>query len=257
MTSATPSPELRDQFRAGFFHDRPAPWIEQVEFTLEPAVPDVAGSLEALEGGQRTFHYPGHDPVVYRVLQELVRAHDLRRGADIGSATGTFPAMQLAAGIELCTVFEQRPLEADHERVEVRVQDLSQDTGLKPEFDLVTCLSTIEHVGLGRYGDPLDPWGDVRLAQNLRKIVRPGGFVVMSFPVGAGCVVFNMHRIYSPLRRSLLFDGYDLVATYPDRTLARRVVHELRRLAYGRLERSRQPIYVLRVPDPASGTGIP
>lgn len=237
---------LRTEFRQGFYPDRLADWIDDPIRESEESAPDVTGCLAALERGQRDFSYPGHDAVVFRLLMELVPKHGSRRGADIGCATGCFPAMQLAAGIEVCTVFEVRPTTTNDPRVEVRIHDLAYADDVQPEFDLVTCLSTIEHVGLGRYGDPLDPWGDVKMARNLRRLLKPGGLLLVSFPTGTGCVVFNKHRVYSRHRRIQLFDGLKLQGAYSDRSLAGRARHEAARLLQGAAGRFRQPIYLLR-----------
>lgn len=207
---------LRARFCEGFYSSRPAGWIEKHPDNRldesERVVADIAGCLSALASGQRDFSYPRHDQRVFELLQRIVPQRRLTRGADIGCATGCFPAMQLAAGIERCTVFEVRPVEVNDDRVEVRVQDLTYAEDVEADFDLVTCLSTIEHVGLGRYGDQLDPWGDIKMAANLRRILRPGGVMLISFPIGPGCVVYDAHRIYSPERRSALFGDLTLVA---------------------------------------------
>lgn len=208
---------LRDEFRAGFYANRQAAWMDDQEVDTEPVTADVSGHLEALAAGERDFAYPGHDAAVYGLLESLASERSLERGADIGCATGCFPAMQIAVGVQLCTVFEVRPAEADHPQVNVRVQDLTYADEVEPEFDLVTCLSTIEHVGLGRYGDPIDPWGDIKMAENLRRALRPGGVILISFPVGSGCVVFNQHRIYSRYRRAALFRGLRVLGRAPDR----------------------------------------
>jgi hypothetical protein len=84
---------------------------------------DIAGCLTAIAAGQRDFSYPRHDQAVYGLLAELVPQRRIRRGADIGCATGCFPAMQLAVGVEHCTVFELRDVVANDERVEVRIQE--------------------------------------------------------------------------------------------------------------------------------------
>jgi 2-polyprenyl-3-methyl-5-hydroxy-6-metoxy-1,4-benzoquinol methylase len=152
--------------------------------------------------------------------------------------------MQIAAGIEACTVFELRATETNHPQVQALVKDLTYAEDVEAEYDLVTCLSMIEHVSLGRYGDPLDPWGDVRMAANLRRILRPGGIMVISFPSGRGCVLFNQHRIYTRHRRSALFGGLKLVHRVADRSL----IAQCRQKA-AQLVRSisfTQPIYVLQ-----------
>jgi SAM-dependent methyltransferase len=238
--------DLRAEFRAGFYEDRPAAWIDDPAFEEGASALDIEQRVNELRSGVREFAYPGHDGVVYRLLNALVAGQGLRLGADIGSATGVFPAMQLEAGIEGCVLFEVRETAVNHPGVDVRILDLSTAEGLQPEFDLVTCLSTIEHVGLGRYGDPLDPWGDLKLARGIERIVKPGGYLVVSFPVGAGCVVFNKHRVYSPLRRAALFEGFEVVSAHADRGEARRVLHEARMVVRGSAGAIRQPIYVLR-----------
>jgi SAM-dependent methyltransferase len=153
--------------------------------------------------------------------------------------------MQLAAGVDSCTVFEVRSTEIDHPQVQVRVEDLTYAQDVRPDFDLVTCLSTIEHVGLGRYGDPLDPWGDVKLAGNLRRLLRPGGIMLLSFPVGIGSVVYNGHRIYSRLRREMLFGDLRVI----DRAWGRSVLGQLRHrteIALRIAGAASQPVYVLQ-----------
>ena len=61
----------------------------------------------------------------------------------------------------------------------------------------VSCMHTIEHIGLGRYGDPLDPQGDLKAINELKRIVQPGGDLLFVTPVGRSRIEFNAHRIYS------------------------------------------------------------
>lgn len=238
---------VKKQFREGFYPSREAGWIEYVVDETGDVHADIAGCLAALRSGQRDFAYPRHDEQVFTLLHRLVPARGLKRGADIGCATGCFPAMQLSAGIEQCTVFEVRPTEVNDSRVEVRIQDLTYAEDVEPEFDLVTCLSTIEHIGLGRYGDPIDPWGDLKLAANLRRLVRPGGLLLLSFPVGRGAVVYNMHRIYSPQRRAALFGDLRLLERATGRSRLGHIRHKVE-VAVGKTAAFSQPVYVLEKP---------
>lgn len=61
----------------------------------------------------------------------------------------------------------------------------------------LSCMHTVEHVGLGRYGDPLDYDGDLKAMRELRRVLAPGGDLLFVVPVGKPRVVFNAHRIYS------------------------------------------------------------
>lgn len=62
----------------------------------------------------------------------------------------------------------------------------------------VSCLSVLEHIGLGRYGDELDPAGMVKAAEQLKRILAPGGNLYLSVPVGRPRVEFNAHRLSDP-----------------------------------------------------------
>jgi hypothetical protein len=58
-------------------------------------------------------------------------------------------------------------------------------------------MHVIEHVGLGRYGDRLDPAGDLKAAGELQRVIAKGGQLIMVAPVGRPRIMFNAHRIYS------------------------------------------------------------
>lgn len=61
----------------------------------------------------------------------------------------------------------------------------------------LSCMHTVEHVGLGRYGDKIDPEGDIHAARELQRVVALGGSLLFVVPVGEPRIQFNAHRIYS------------------------------------------------------------
>ena len=61
----------------------------------------------------------------------------------------------------------------------------------------LSCMHTIEHIGLGRYGDPIDPTGDLKALDELKRVVKIGGSLLLVVPVGRPKIMFNAHRIYS------------------------------------------------------------
>lgn len=69
----------------------------------------------------------------------------------------------------------------------------------KRSIGSVSCLHVIEHVGLGRYGDPLDVTGAWKGLLELERIIAPGGFLYLSVPVGKPSVLFNSGYIFSPM----------------------------------------------------------
>ncbi len=61
----------------------------------------------------------------------------------------------------------------------------------------LSCMHVLEHVGLGRYGDALDPDGDLKAMSELKRVLAPGGSLLLVVPVGKPRIMFNAHRIYS------------------------------------------------------------
>ncbi len=62
----------------------------------------------------------------------------------------------------------------------------------------LSCLHVAEHIGLGRYGDPLNPEGTKEATRELARVLAPQGNLYFSVPVGKPRVCFNAHRIHSP-----------------------------------------------------------
>ncbi len=78
----------------------------------------------------------------------------------------------------------------------------------------LSCMHTIEHVGLGRYGDPIDSNGDLKAISELKRVLAKGGDLLFVVPVGKPRVRYNAHRIYSYEQIIKYFDGLTLVESY-------------------------------------------
>ena len=83
----------------------------------------------------------------------------------------------------------------------------------------LSCLHVVEHVGLGRYGDRLDPNGDLKAIAELKRVLSVDGTLLFVVPMGKPRIMFNAHRIYSYQQIMEYFDGLELVefALIPDR----------------------------------------
>ena len=75
----------------------------------------------------------------------------------------------------------------------------------------LSCLHVAEHVGLGRYGDELDPGGTRRACGELARVLAPGGILLFSLPVGRPRVCFNAHRVHTPAQIVDYFSGLELL----------------------------------------------
>lgn len=61
----------------------------------------------------------------------------------------------------------------------------------------LSCMHTVEHIGLGRYGDELDPDGDLKAMSELQRVLAKDGSLLFVVPIGQPKIMFNAHRIYS------------------------------------------------------------
>jgi hypothetical protein len=75
----------------------------------------------------------------------------------------------------------------------------------------LSCLHVAEHVGLGRYGDQLDPAGTRRACAELTRVLAPNGNLFFSVPVGHSRVCFNAHRIHTPRQIIDYFETLNLL----------------------------------------------
>lgn len=75
----------------------------------------------------------------------------------------------------------------------------------------LSCLHTAEHIGLGRYGDPIDPEGIKKALEELMRVLAPGGILYYSMPVGKERTEFNAQRIWNPMHPINCFEELDLV----------------------------------------------
>lgn len=78
-------------------------------------------------------------------------------------------------------------------------------------FDQIVNCSSIEHVGLaGRYGSPDDPDGDLRAMDTMAGLLKPGGNMVLTIPVGRDGAYAPWHRVYGENRLARLLASWEI-----------------------------------------------
>ena len=148
---------------------------------------------EFADSGFAQGHYFQQDLCVAR----RVRANQPVLHVDVGSRVDGFVAH--VATFREIVVFDIRPLSAEIANVRFAQVDLM--ASLPEEFlgycDSLSSLHALEHFGLGRYGDPVDYEGHLRGLENLHRILKTGGTLYLSVPIGPQRIEFNAHRVFS------------------------------------------------------------
>ncbi|MCZ7399988.1 MAG: class I SAM-dependent methyltransferase [Candidatus Methanoperedens sp.] len=147
--------------------------------------------------------------IEYQFIYSNIRSDKKLRILDVGCA-GTKLPIKLAKtghevyGIDACPYHNQ-----DFYFIQSSLEHLPFDNDF---FDIVSAVSTIEHVGLGRYGDPISPNGDKKAMEELKRIVKPGGKIILTIPCGIDTICYSrdrvpLHRVYSPHSLNELLSG--------------------------------------------------
>ena len=161
-------------------------------------------SLRRIENRERNYYGPT-DTWLYKAFDK----HPIA-GLDvciIGSTHPWYEAMCLSFGSKSVTVCEYSDRESIHEDVTyIKPSQMSEHT-----FDACISISSYEHDGLGRYGDPLNPNGDLESMAQLKNHVKKDGLLYLSVPTGYDKVVFNVHRVYGQHRFPLLIKDWKLL----------------------------------------------
>jgi SAM-dependent methyltransferase len=156
-------------------------------------------------------HYVYHTAWAARVLAQTRPAEHV----DIGSSL-YFAA--IASAFVPLRFFDYRPAALRLSNLSSDEADLTRLPWPDKSILSLSCMHVVEHVGLGRYGDPLDPDGDLRAMRELERVLAPGGSLLFVVPVGRPRVCFNAHRIYAYEQIRDAFEALDLrqFALIPD-----------------------------------------
>ena len=122
--------------------------------------------------------------------------------------------MLLELGVSKITTLEYEVIISDHPKIEIITPELLRQAYLKgkaPTFDAMVSFSSLEHSGLGRYGDSLNPWGDLITMAKAWCLIKPKGRALVGVPSGLDAILFNASRNYGPIMSSHLFANWDII----------------------------------------------
>lgn len=188
----------------------------------------VESMLEAAR--QRQENYYG---VTDRWLYQALDKYDIAGKAVVvcGSQLPWYESICLSRGAS-CTTIEYQEIKAEHPAIHAITPAQYRESPVL--FDAAVSISSFEHDGLGRYGDPLNPNGDFEAMHQIKEALIPGGTLFLAVPCAqTDILVWNAHRIYGAKRLPLLLKGWDLLAIYGD-------------ICNGKPGEFTQPVFVLK-----------
>jgi hypothetical protein len=144
------------------------------------------------QAGEASGHYFHQDLTVAQRIFESKTSNHL----DVGSRIDGFVAH--VASFMKIDVLDIRPMKTTAKNITFHQWDLmSNELGEIQTYDSVSCLHALEHFGLGRYGDSINPDGWIEGLEALTAITRPGGTLYLSVPIGPERIEFDAHRVFS------------------------------------------------------------
>lgn len=150
-------------------------------------------------------HYFYQGAWLARKLAAIQPSHHI----DVGSSVLT---MSVLSGFVPTTFVDYRPLQTALPGLSLIAGNATQLPFADGALRSVSCLHVVEHVGLGRYGDPIAPGGTRAAICELARVVAPGGRLYLTTPVGCERVCFNAHRVSAPQSVVAAAAGLELVS---------------------------------------------
>ena len=188
--------QRKSRFRSEFKRFQSMSNIAGTRFPLKwedryPCLKDDTGTT-SLRG-----HYLLHTAWAARKLKEIQPSFH----TDIASSL-YFNA--LVSAFVPIKFYDYRPAEKCLDGLESEFADLMSLPFEDRSLPSVSCMHVVEHVGLGRYGDTMDPDGDLTAISELKRVTAKGGTLLFVVPIGKPRIQFNAHRIY----------GYEQIIDY-------------------------------------------
>ena len=182
---------------------------ERNDSKIHNSAEDYKRAFENLEN--KTFEYYGKDINSFYAAFEKYNL----KGKSVliwGLAGLNCEAMALWQGAEHVYVVDYNKPVCEHNKITVMNHEELMKSGIKT--DVAISFSSFEHDGLGRYGDPLNPNGDLEAMQTARNFLKDDGYMLFGVPQGKDCLVWNAHRIYGDIRLPLLLRGWKTEAVF-------------------------------------------
>jgi len=173
----------------------------------------VEGMVKAAESGQPNVgqSLSTYGPYTNGIFHDAFKAFSVagKSVLVLGSRAPWVEAFCIAYGAaNITTVDFNKPTTDDPRLTTISIPELDATDAM---FDILVSYSSLEHDGLGRYGDPVNPHGDLERMKKIRGLLKSDGLFFLGVPNANDALVFNAHRVYGPIRFPLLIEGWTLL----------------------------------------------
>ena len=162
--------------------DSKYPFDKPIVYTKE----EIASYIDKV-ARKEVFDYGETDTWLYQALEKYsIRGKDV---AIIGSVIPRYESVCLFYGGRPTTIEYNKRISEDSRIKTLTVEEFNKNPR---QFDAAFSISSFEHDGLGRYGDPLNPSGDFEAMRKTKKMIRGGGYFIPGGScrqgyIGVGC----------------------------------------------------------------------
>ncbi len=165
----------------------------------------------AKANAKQTHYYGVTDTYLYQALDQYRGHIENKNVAIIGSTIPWYESILLSYKAHPTTIEYNKIISKDPR---LEVMTVSEYEASPRKFDAILSISSIEHDGLARYGDPINPTGDLETMEKAKKMLNKDGLLFLAVPVGQDCLVWNLHRVYGKLRLKALLKGWRILGYY-------------------------------------------
>lgn len=128
---------------------------------------------------------------------------------DVGSSAKT---MGILSQFVPLTMVDIRPINLELPNLNFKEGSILNLPFEDGSIESLSSLCVVEHIGLGRYGDPIDSFGSEKAIKELKRVLKIGGVVLFSVPVDCeNKIYFNAHRAFTRDYLLELFDGFEVL----------------------------------------------
>lgn len=138
-----------------------------------------------------------------KILPQVQRIH-----VDVGSDVNFVGMLSVAVKVEFVDI---RPLPVQLKNLTCRQGTILKLPYPDASVQSISSMHVVEHIGLGRYGDPIDPNGTYKACAELERVLIQGGYLYLSVPIGKPRIQFNSQRIFSIDEICTFLSGLSLV----------------------------------------------